>query len=137
MTHSPASSDDVGTIADRPTVIMVVEDEELIRVIIENELADAGFEATLADSGEVAIKMLDEANTDMLALVTDINMGRGRMTGWDVARHARAALPGIPVIYITGDSASEWATQGVAESVLLTKPFAPTQLLATITHLLT
>jgi DNA-binding response OmpR family regulator len=49
---------------------------------------------------------------------------------------ARAINPGLPVIYITGADAEEWAIQGVPQSVLLSKPFAPAQLVTAVAQLL-
>jgi DNA-binding response OmpR family regulator len=68
--------------------------------------------------------------------VIDIKLGKDRITGWDVARRARAVNPSLPVIYITGAGEEEWAVQGVPGSVLLTKPFAAAQLVAAVSQLL-
>jgi DNA-binding response OmpR family regulator len=67
--------------------------------------------------------------------VTDINLGHGPLSGWDVARRGKEVNP-VPVVYMTGDSAAHWAAQGVPNSVLLTKPFAPAQLLTAVSQLL-
>jgi DNA-binding response OmpR family regulator len=58
------------------------------------------------------------------------------LKGWDVARHARERNPQIAVVYVTGDSAAEWAAQGVPKSQLVPKPFAAAQLVAAVTALL-
>jgi hypothetical protein len=42
----------------------------------------------------------------------------------------------LPVVYITGATADEWAIQGVPNSILLTKPFAPAQLVTAVSQLL-
>jgi CheY-like chemotaxis protein len=42
------------------------------------------------------------------ALVTDINLRR-KMTGWEVAKHAREINLEFPIIRMTGDNADEWA----------------------------
>jgi DNA-binding NtrC family response regulator len=117
-------------------VILLVEDEELIRNIVEETLDDGGFKVVLAESGEEAVKLLDASDPKYRALVTDIRLGRGTLTGWDVARHARSIDPELAVVYMTGDSAAEWAAQGVPNSVLLTKPFAPAQLTTAVAQLL-
>ena len=70
------------------------------------------------------------------ALVTDINLGSGKLDGWNVARCAREIDPDFPVVYMTGDSADEWASKGVPNSILITKPFAPAQLVTAISQLL-
>ena len=69
------------------------------------------------------------------ALVTDINL-RGTMDGWEVARQAREINPAFPIVYMTGAAADQWASHGVPNSILLTKPFAPAQLVTAISQLL-
>ena len=48
----------------------------------------------------------------------------------------RAINPSLPVIYITGANGNEWAIQGVPNSIRLTKPFAPAQLIIAASTLL-
>ena len=120
---------------DDVVVILVVEDDLTIQSVIEESLSDGGFEITIASSGEQAIELMG-ANPQFRAVVTDINLGRDRMDGWDVARHARESKSDMPIIYMTGDSADEWASKGVPNSVLITKPFAPVQLVTALAHLL-
>ena len=117
-------------------VILVVEDDQLIQGVIEEALTDGGFEITIASSGEQAIELLDATSPEFRALVTDINLGKGATNGWAVARHARESKPEMPVVYMTGDSADEWPSKGVPNSVLLTKPFAPAQIVTAVSQLL-
>lgn len=116
-------------------VILVVEDDQLIQSIVQEALGEGGFDVRTASSGEEAVKLLDERE-GFRALVTDVNLGRNRLDGWEVARHARELDPAFPVVYMTGDSAAEWSAKGVPNSILLTKPFAPAQVLAAVTQLL-
>jgi CheY-like chemotaxis protein len=121
---------------DELVVILVVEDDQAIQSVIEEALSDGGFEITIAASGEQAIELLSAASPQFRAVVTDINLGQNRMDGWDVARHARESKSDMPIVYMTGDSADEWASKGVPNSVLLTKPFAPVQLVTAVAQLL-
>jgi DNA-binding response OmpR family regulator len=116
--------------------ILVVEDDPLIQSLVEDTLTDGGFEIVMASSSEDAIDLLDVGNVDYRAVVTDINLGRDKLTGWDVARHAREIDAGFPVVYMTGANADEWASKGVPNSILLSKPFAQAQLLTAISQLL-
>src|ERR1700693_4458791 len=97
-------------------------------------MADLRF--VIASSGENAIDLLDVQKVDYRAVVTDINLGRDKIDGWDVARRAREINAGLPVVYMTGDSADDWTSKGVPNSILLTKPFAPAQLLTAVSQLL-
>jgi CheY-like chemotaxis protein len=117
-------------------MILVVEDDGLMQHVVEEALGGGGYNVNLASSGEQAIKLLDEESHPFRALVTDVNLRPGKSTGWDVAKRAREISPAIPVVYMTGESADEWAANGVPNSVLLTKPFAPDQLLTAVSQLL-
>ena len=66
------------------------------------------------------------------ALLVDVNLGQGA-TGYDVARFARQAIPGIAVIYVSGDaSRGTFEQSGVPDSDFIAKPFTAAQLLATV-----
>jgi DNA-binding response OmpR family regulator len=116
-------------------VIMVVEDDQAIQTMVEVALADGGFEPAIAASGEEAVTLLKGGSTKYRALVTDINLA-GTMDGWEVARRAREIDPEFPVVYMTGASADQWGSRGVPNSILLTKPFAPAQLVTAVSQLL-
>jgi len=120
---------------DKVVAVLVVEDDQLIQAIAEEALSDGGFEAVVTTSGEEAIKLLQENQSHYRALVTDINLS-GKLTGWDVARVAREIEPAMPIVYMTGTHGEDWASKGVPNSVLLTKPFAPAQLVTAISNLL-
>ncbi len=116
-------------------LVFVVEDEDLIQTILEEALTEGGFNVVLAKSGEDAIAMLDKDGADYGALITDINLG-GTLTGWDVARHAREINDKLPVIYMTGASAHDWASKGVPNSQLMPKPFAVAQVVTAVAQLI-
>ena len=67
--------------------VLIVEDDALIQLEVEAALHDGGYSTDTESSGEAAIRQL-ETNTDIRALITDINLV-GERTGWDVARRAR------------------------------------------------
>jgi len=117
-------------------IILVVEDEVLIQTVLEDALIEGGYAVHKAFSGDEALRLLDQKGDEKFsALITDINLG-SKVTGWDVARHAREIYPQIPVVYTTTANADEWAANGVPKSVLLTKPFASAQVVAAVSQLL-
>ncbi len=67
-------------------------------------------------------------------LVSDIDLGPGD-NGFDVARCARAAYPGIPVIFVSGAAASRHATEGVEGSIFIQKPYHPRQVIEALSVL--
>ena len=117
-------------------IVLVVDDESLIVLMIEDMLHEGGFKTKVASSGEKAIKLIDENEGKFSALITDVNLGPGNLRGWDVAHRAREVTPTIPVVYVTGDSEKEWASQGVPNSILIHKPFATAQILTAVANLL-
>jgi DNA-binding response OmpR family regulator len=116
--------------------ILVVEDDHLIQSVVEETLKEGGFEIDIASSGRQAIELLNSAGGKYRALVTDINLGRDKMDGWEVVRHVREIDPAFPVVYMSGESADAWASKGVPNSIMLAKPFAPAQLVTAVSQLL-
>jgi len=117
-------------------IILVVEDDHLVSSVVEESLVDGGFQTTIASSGENAIELLDASDGKYRALVTDINLGRGGIDGWDVAKHAREIDPSFPIVYMSGKDADDWASKGVPNSIMLAKPFAPAQIVTAVSQLL-
>jgi DNA-binding response OmpR family regulator len=122
-------------VLDDQCVILVVEDDQEVQGIVEDALTEGGFESAIAPSGEEAVTLLKGHRGSYRALVADVTL-RGRMNGWDVARHAREIDPDFPIIYMTGGHADQWPSHGVPNSLLLTKPFAPSQLVTAVSQLL-
>ena len=116
-------------------LVLIAEDEAQIRDILQDSFEEGGFDVHLVSTGEEAINALDDGDEPPRAVVTDINLG-GKATGWDVARHARTTRPDMPVVYMTGTEGADWASLGVPNSILITKPFAPTQVLTAVSQLL-
>lgn len=116
-------------------MVLVTEDDQLVQGMVEDALAEGGFETATARSGEEAVNLLKADHTQYRVLVTDIHLG-GKLDGWDVARAAREINANIPVVYMTGAAADEWASKGVPNSILLNKPFAPAQLVTAVSQLL-
>ncbi|MCP3733230.1 response regulator [Sphingomonas sp. MG17] len=116
-------------------LILFAEDEPLIQSAAEDALVDGGYQVLAASNGQEAIRLLDERIEEIGGLITDVRMGAGP-TGWEVARHARSLNPELPVVYTTGDSAADWAAEGVPKSVVVQKPYADAQVLAAISSLM-
>ena len=115
--------------------VLIAEDEVLIADLVEATLGDEGLAATVAYSGSAAMVALETSPTGFQVLVTDIRVG-APPDGWAVAHAARKLNPTIGVIYITGDSMQDWTDNGVPESVLISKPFVPAQIVTAVMTLL-
>ena len=116
--------------------VLVVEDEQLIHALLTETLTDGGFAVATAADGEEAIRMLEAPDASYRALVTDVNLSPGKLTGWDVAKRARELHAEMPVVYMTGAGSHEWPSRGVPNSVLVPKPFAPAQIVTAVSQLL-
>ena len=121
---------------ENAVLILVVEDETLVRELLQAELEDGGYKVIEAESGEEAVAWLGK-HKNARGLVADVRLGGKReLTGWDVARHAREINPDIAVVYMSGDSGADWAAQGVPKSVMIVKPFAMSQISTALATLL-
>jgi len=117
--------------ADGP-IVLVVEDEPLVREMIAEDLREAGFTVLEAGDGESAASILN--GTDRVDLLfTDIRLP-GALDGWEVARLGRRARAALPVIYATGHTVDHSAE--VEGSIFLSKPYEPSQIIETIRKLL-
>jgi DNA-binding response OmpR family regulator len=116
--------------------ILLVEDEVLIRLIVAEELAEAGYAVREAESGDEASALIEGQADEFTLLVTDIHMP-GELDGMAVARLLRERRPEIPVVYMTGRPGVLNGTGALGDgAVLMAKPFAPSQLLAVVRRLL-
>jgi DNA-binding NtrC family response regulator len=116
--------------------VLLVEDETVILELLQAALEDGGFAVEALRSGTTAMAAIGQAPLQCSALVTDVEIERGGPTGWDVAKRARELIPDLPVIYMTGARGHEWSANGVPNSILLTKPFAPAQVVTAVSQLL-
>src|SRR5437016_13545902 len=80
------------------STILIIEDEERMRRILDLVLKAEGYRLILADSAETGIKYIDDGGIDLV--LTDLQMGR--TGGFDVLDHVAKEGPEIPVIIITG-----------------------------------
>jgi CheY-like chemotaxis protein len=103
----------------RARVVLVVEDELLLKGTIVACLQDAGFWVVETESGEEAIAFCKSGLT-IDVVFTDINLA-GAATGWDVADAFRMNRPNVPVLYTSGNLIDP--KRGVPGSVIVAKPY--------------
>lgn len=123
--------------ADAPPMplILVVEDEVLISEMVVDALEQAGFSTLVAHEVRGAIRLFEANGNEIRGLVTDIDLDGG-VDGWELGRRAREHASDLPVVYVSGASGHEWASRGVPNSLMITKPFAPAQVVVAISSLL-
>jgi PAS domain S-box-containing protein len=108
---------------DDPATVLVVEDEDPVRKLMHRALRRAGYRVLAAPDGATALELLDRHGGRLHVLVTDVRMPG--MPGDRVAAAVRARVPGVRVVYMSGDAGS--VPDEDAATVLL-KPFSPRDL---------
>jgi two-component system, response regulator PdtaR len=91
---------DVPTGSVEMPVVLVVEDETLIRELVSEELEVAGYTVVIANDADQAIAIL-EARQDIHLVFTDINMP-GSMDGLKLAAVVRDRWPPVHIIITSG-----------------------------------
>ena len=81
--------------------VLVVEDEPMIRVLLELGLQEVGLEVQCVENGEQALCILQNASFDILLL--DYLMPG--MTGLEVSAQVRPSNPNLPIALISGSAA--------------------------------
>lgn len=117
--------------ADGSLTILLIEDEEMVREVIEETLSTSGFNVvSVPDAGD-ALALLEGPAAVSLVLTDNHLPG---VSGADLAQRIRETKPDLPVLVVSGYGMDPaLGTQGVA---YLPKPFMPEELLARIRGLL-
>lgn len=115
-------------------MLLVVEDDVLVRTTLADGLEEEGFAVIEAEDAAAALAMLDR-HGDITAMLTDINLPGGA-DGFALAQAARALRPDLPIVYISGRYAATDPERSVARSRFLAKPFLPTVAGETLRRLL-
>jgi CheY-like chemotaxis protein len=115
--------------------VLVVEDDDDVRAYIAETLNALGYSTLQAGDGEAALRLLRE-HTDVKLLLTDVVMPG--MNGRELADAARAAMPRLKVLYMTGYSRNAIVHQGRLDPGvdLIQKPVAADKLGAMVRALL-
>jgi CheY-like chemotaxis protein len=117
----------------KKAVILVVEDEAIIRMEAVQMLEDAGFEVVEACNAHDALEVLENRN-DVRAVFTDINM-QGKWDGLRLARMVRGRWPPIHLI-VTSGLMSPDMDDLPPSGRFIRKPYNPAHVVATIRELL-
>lgn len=81
-------------------VVLLVDDEDSIRVCVKAVLVNKGFHVLESANGEDALALVRRLNGSIETLVTDIRMPG--MDGFQLAEAVAAMYPAIPVVFISG-----------------------------------
>ena len=111
--------------------VLLVEDDDMVRAYVENELKALGYRVIATSNGPAALEVLRQPE-DIQLLFTDVVMPGG-MFGPELARQAIQLRPGLKVLFTTGYSQNPVkAPDGIGDARILTKPFKRQELAATL-----
>ncbi len=116
-----------------PPIILVVEDEVLIRMTVSDHLRECGFRVLEAASGDEARRIFEAGETVDLVF-SDIQMP-GSLDGFSLARWVRSTRPGLPVLLTSGYvKSAELAKELCTE--IVGKPYDHDDLVRRLRHLI-
>ena len=114
------------------TVVLIVEDEFLIRMDAVDMITSAGFEVVEAKDADEAIEIL-EGRLDITIVFTDVNMP-GSMDGLKLAAAIRGRWPPIKIVATSG-KAKLSADDLPSGSRFLAKPYSAREIVGTLREL--
>jgi hypothetical protein len=109
--------------------ILLVEDEELVRTMLEEVLKSKGYNVLSAGDGIQALSIANAYKQEIHLLVTDVTLPI--LTGWELADRFAKSRGSVPVLYMSGYTSEEIALRAVTTrgAEFLQKPFQPDALL--------
>src|SRR6476659_1994573 len=111
--------------------VLIVDDEEVLREVLDAVLRREGFEVAMAASGEEALAVLDEDDNIDLVILDIMLPG---ISGIDTLRALRISNPSLPVIIITAFSSIDGATEAMKHGAFhyIPKPFKNEEVILTV-----
>lgn len=117
-------------------VVLIVEDEEQVRVLAESILQEHGHKTLSAGSMEQAVALL-EGDDKIELLFTDLALHGDTQAGLALAQEIIKRLPGLPVLYTTGQGITDGMKALFVERFgFIPKPYTADQLCTAVANLL-
>lgn len=114
--------------------ILIVEDEEQVRVLAESILQEHGHDTLSASTIEQAMALLGDQQIDLL--FTDIGLHDDLQAGLRLGQDAKERVPGLPVLYTTGQGITDGMQALFVEPFgFLAKPYTADQLTTAVANL--
>lgn len=115
---------------DRQPKVLVVDDEENIRFLVESALQLAGMETAGAEDGRAGLKLAAEYRPDLVVL--DVMMPE--LDGFEVLQRLRDSGSRTPVIFLTARDSTDDRVRGLTAGGddYMVKPFAVAELVARV-----
>ena len=126
MTSLAVDQDSFSSQPEVPARILVVDDEDTIRLVLAKYLRTRGFEVCTAESGDAALEALAGVRFDLM--LCDVRMPG--LSGVEIVPAALESNPELGIVMLSAVNDAPTATQAMAQGVLdyLIKPIELTQL---------
>jgi CheY-like chemotaxis protein len=83
-----------------PETILLVEDEDVVRSLLQETLEGCGYDVLPASDGQAALAICESSSKKIDLLITDVVMPQ--MGGRELAERLAELLPDLPVLFISG-----------------------------------
>jgi len=112
--------------------ILVIDDEDIVRLSCSRSLVPEGYELKMAKNGNEGLKMLEEEAFDLV--LADLKMPH--MDGIEVLGAIKEKWPKTDVVIITGYQTVETAVKAIKLGAFdyIEKPFTPDSLIAAVAN---
>lgn len=112
------------------TKILIVDDEQSIRTLLEYNLKQANFETVTAADGEEALALVMEERPDLVLL----DLMLPKIDGMDVCKRLRQQNINVPIIMLTarGEEPDKVLGLEIGADDYMTKPFSPREVIARV-----
>jgi two-component system cell cycle sensor histidine kinase/response regulator CckA len=120
-----------------PRIVLVAEDEDLVRRVLTRVLGNAGYRTLEARNGEEALRMAIFAHPYLHLVITDVVMPE--LDGRTLGHRLRDRFPSLPVLYISAFPPDDLFHRGAPDqnAPFLQKPIDEADLLQAVERLLT
>lgn len=116
--------------------ILIVEDDDQVRVLAEGILQDAGHHTLSASTSDQALALLEDGE-QVDVVFSDIGLQSDIQAGLMLAQEAIKRKSDVPVLYTTGQGLTDGMRAMFVERFgFLAKPYTPEQLLTAVENLL-
>ncbi len=131
-TVPPAAEANAGPALQTGGSVLVVEDDEHLREVVATLLWAMGYDVIEAETGDLALPLLQDETTQIDLLFTDIIM-EGHLDGIRLAKVARELRPTIPVVLTSGFPGDPGGLSELPDDIpLLRKPYPQDELAAIV-----
>ncbi|MHB1627053.1 MAG: response regulator [Bacilli bacterium] len=110
--------------------VLVVDDEESIRTLVEYNLRQAGYDVLVAEDGQTALSIVAQRGVDLLIL----DLMLPGLNGLELCKRLRQEQSQIPIIMLTarGEEIDRVLGLEMGADDYVTKPFSPRELVARV-----